>query len=82
MGGCTGNSEIFKATFRRREVIYPQLFGAMTAGGDKDYTVNHPYSNIQGYAAGAKGLADPSLDMVIFLLSMQKHLGDTKTRRK
>ena len=54
--GCTGNCEVFKATFRSREVIYPGPFGEVTAGGDKDYPVDYSHFNIQGYALGAKGL--------------------------
>ena len=54
--GCTGNCEVFKATFRGRELIYPGPFGEITAGGDKDYPVDYSHLNIQGYALGAKGL--------------------------
>ncbi|MFH1283109.1 MAG: FMN-binding glutamate synthase family protein [bacterium] len=54
--GCRGNCEIFKATFRGRELIYPGPFGDITAGGDKDYPVDYSHINIQGYAMGAKGL--------------------------
>ena len=56
--GCTGNCEIFKATFRGREVIYPGPFGTIIAGGDKDYPVDYSHLNIQGYALGAEGLPD------------------------
>ncbi len=56
--GCTGNCEVFKATFRSRELIYPEPFGDITAGGDKDYPVDYSHLNIQGYALGAKGLPD------------------------
>lgn len=56
--GCRGNCEIFKATFRGREVIYPGPFGEITAGGDKDYPVDYSHLNIQGYALGAKGLPE------------------------
>ena len=55
--GCKGNCDIFKATFRGREVIYPGPFGDVTAGADKDYPVDYSHLNIQGYAQGAKGLA-------------------------
>ena len=55
---CTGNCEIFKATFRGRELIYPGPFGEMTAGADKDYPVDYSHFNIQGYALGANGLPD------------------------
>jgi glutamate synthase domain-containing protein 2 len=54
--GCKGNCDIFKATFRGREVIYPGPFGEITAGADKDYPVDYSHLNIQGYALGAKGL--------------------------
>jgi glutamate synthase domain-containing protein 2 len=54
--GCTGNCEVFKATFRGRELIYPGPFGEVTAGGDKEYPVDYSHLNIQGYALGAKGL--------------------------
>ena len=56
--GCRGNCEVFKATFRGRELIYPGPFGEITAGGDKDYPVDYSHLNIQGYAFGANGLAD------------------------
>ena len=55
--GCTGNCEVFKATFRGRELIYPGPFGEITAGGDKDYPIDYSHLNIQGYALGAKGSA-------------------------
>jgi glutamate synthase domain-containing protein 2 len=54
--GCRGNCEIFKASFRSRELIYPGPFGEITAGGDKDYPVDYSHINILGYAMGAKGL--------------------------
>ena len=53
---CTGNCEVFKATFRGRELIYPGPFGEIIAGGDKDYPIDYSHFNIQGYALGAKGL--------------------------
>jgi glutamate synthase domain-containing protein 2 len=54
--GCTGNCEVFKATFRGRELIYPGPFGDITAGGDKDYPIDYSHLNIQGYAMGARGM--------------------------
>ncbi|MFH1625005.1 MAG: FMN-binding glutamate synthase family protein [Pseudomonadota bacterium] len=56
LDGCRGNCEVFKATFRGRELIYPGPFGEITAGGDKDYPVDYSHLNIQGYALGARGL--------------------------
>ncbi|MFZ5832672.1 MAG: FMN-binding glutamate synthase family protein [Planctomycetota bacterium] len=54
--GCTGNCEVFRATFRGRELIYPGPFGHVTAGADKDYPVDYSHLNIQGYALGGNGL--------------------------
>ena len=54
--GCRGNCEVFKASFRSRELIYPGPFGEITAGCDKNYPVDYSHLNIQGYALGAKGL--------------------------
>ncbi len=54
--GCRGNCEVFKASFRSRELIYPGPFGEITAGCDKDYPIDYSHLNIQGYALGAKGL--------------------------
>ena len=58
LDGCTGNCEVFKATFRSRELIYPGPFGEITAGGDKDYPLDYSHLNIQGYALGANGLPE------------------------
>lgn len=54
--GCRGNCEVFKSTFRGRELIYPGPFGDITAGGDKNYPIDYSHFNIHGYALGAKGL--------------------------
>jgi glutamate synthase domain-containing protein 2 len=56
--GCRGNCEVFRSTFRSREVIYPGPFGEITAGGDKNYPVDYSHLNIQGYAMGAKGMPE------------------------
>jgi glutamate synthase domain-containing protein 2 len=56
--GCRGNCEVFQATFRGRELIYPGPFGEITAGGDKNYPVDYSHLNIQGYALGADGLPE------------------------
>jgi glutamate synthase domain-containing protein 2 len=60
LDGCKGNCDLFQATFRGRELLYPQPFGSITAGADKDYPVDYSHLNIMGYALGAKGMdADP-----------------------
>ncbi len=58
--GCKGNCDLFKSTFRGRELLYPTPFGEITAGADKDYPVDYSHLNIMGYAIGAEGIeADP-----------------------
>jgi glutamate synthase domain-containing protein 2 len=63
--GCKGNCDMFNATFRGRELLYPQPFGSITAGADKDYPVDYSHLNIMGYAMGAKGV-DPDPDKATF----------------
>ncbi len=56
--GCTGNCEVFKSSYRGREVLYPNPYGFVTAGADKEYPVDYSHLNIHGYAMGAKGLPE------------------------
>jgi glutamate synthase domain-containing protein 2 len=56
--GCRGNCEIFKSSFRGREMLYPGPFGTLTAGADKNYPIDYSHLNIQGYALGAEGLPE------------------------
>ena len=63
--GCKGNCDLFRATFRGRELLYPEPFGRVTAGADKDYPVDYSHLNIMGYALGAKGV-DPDPDKATF----------------
>ncbi|MDR1422183.1 MAG: hypothetical protein LBI64_04885 [Coriobacteriales bacterium] len=55
---CRGNCEVFKSSFRGREVIYPGPFGHVTAGADKDYPIDYSHLNINGYAFGLEGLPE------------------------
>ena len=58
--GCTGYCEVGKSALRGREVIYPQPFGRIVAGAEKDYPVDFSHFNIQGTCVGAAGIeADP-----------------------
>ena len=60
--GCEGPCEIGRSALKGREVIYPQPFGVITAGSEKDYPVDFSHFNIQGTAVGAKGVAaDPDV---------------------
>ncbi len=74
--GCTGNCEVFKASMRGREVLYPGPFGEITAGGDKEYPVDYSHLNIQGYAAGARGLHNPGPETARFpIVSTESYFG-------
>jgi len=49
-----------RSALRGREVIYPQPFGRIVAGSEKDYPVDFSHFNIQGTCVGAAGIeADP-----------------------
>ena len=65
LDGCRGGCDMFHATFRGRELLYPQPFGSITAGADKDYPVDYSHLNIMGYAMGAKGM-EPDADKATF----------------
>ncbi len=60
LDGCEGPCEIGRSALKGREVIYPQPFGKITAGAEKDYPADFSYFNIQGTCVGAVGVeADP-----------------------
>jgi len=60
LDGCEGPCEIGRSALKGREVIYPQPFGKITAGAEKDYPADFSYFNIQGTCVGAIGAeADP-----------------------
>jgi len=63
---CMGNCEVFRASLRGRELIYPEPFGALTAGNDKDYPVDYSHLNILGYALGAEAIDEANPDKAIF----------------
>ncbi len=65
LDGCPGPCEIGQSAIRGREVIYPQPYGKITAGADKDYPVDYSHFNIQGTCVGAVGV-DPNPDKAIF----------------
>jgi glutamate synthase domain-containing protein 2 len=53
--GCIGMCEIGKSAYRGPEVLYPQPFGIITAGCEKDYPVDLSHFSIMGTAKGAWG---------------------------
>lgn len=62
LDGCPGPCEVGRSAIRGRETIYPQPFGKITAGADKDYPIDYSHFNIQGTCVGAVGVAaDPDV---------------------
>jgi len=66
LDSCIGNCEVFKASLRGREVIYPEPFGELTAGADKEFPVDYSHLNILGYALGAEAIDEANPDKAIF----------------
>lgn len=56
LDGCIGFCEVAKSAIRGREVIYPQPFGKVVAGSEKDYPIDFSHFNIQGTCVGAVGV--------------------------
>jgi len=65
LDGCAGRCEIWKTTFRGRELIYPGPYGQVTAGATKTYPVDFSCFNIQGTCVGAIGI-EPDPDKATF----------------
>ncbi|MCX5697104.1 MAG: FMN-binding glutamate synthase family protein [Candidatus Omnitrophica bacterium] len=60
LDGCVGFCEVAKSAIRGREMIYPQPFGKVVAGSEKDYPIDFSHFNVQGTCVGAVGIAaDP-----------------------
>jgi glutamate synthase domain-containing protein 2 len=60
LDSCPGPCEIGRSAIRGREMLYPQPFGNVTSGADKDYPVDYSHFNIQGTCVGAVGMAADS----------------------
>ena len=56
LDGCEGPCEIGRSALKGREVIYPQPFGTITSGSEKDYPIDFSHFNIQGTCVGAVGV--------------------------
>lgn len=60
LDGCEGPCEIGRSALKGRAMIYPQPFGKVTAGAEKEYPIDFSHFNIQGTCVGAVGVeADP-----------------------
>jgi len=65
LDGCEGPCEVGRSALKGREIIYPQPFGKVTAGAEKDYPVDFSHFNIQGTCVGAVGI-EPDPDKATF----------------
>lgn len=75
---CPGFCEIGKSAFRASENLYPQPFGVITAGADKEYPVDFSHLNIMGTAVGAVGIAADSDKAIFENVNAETRLGKDK----
>ena len=76
--GCIGMCEIGKSAYRGAEVLYPQPYGLITAGAEKDYPVDLSYFNIMGTAVGAHGVEATSEAAVFSNVDLEVAIGSKK----
>jgi glutamate synthase domain-containing protein 2 len=82
LDGCIGLCEIGKSAIRGREYIYPQPYGKVTSGSQKDYPVDFSHFNIMGSVIGAEGIeANP--DVATFPnVNIKTHIGNKNGKIK
>ena len=76
--GCIGMCEIGKSAYRGPEVLYPQPFGIITAGCEKDYPVDLSHFSIMGTAKGAWGVPADSDHATFEKVAIETRLGHDK----
>jgi glutamate synthase domain-containing protein 2 len=76
--GCVGMCEIGKSAYRGHEVLYPQPFGIITAGCEKDYPVDLSHFSIMGTAKGAWGVPADSDKATFEKVSVETKIGVKK----
>ena len=76
--GCIGMCEIGKSAYRGAEVLYPQPFGIITAGCEKDYPVDLSHFSIMGTAKGAYGVEADSDKATFEKVSIETKIGVKK----
>jgi len=75
LDGCPGFCEVGHSAFRGTEAIYPQPFGDVTAGAEKEYPVDYSSFNIHGTAVGAVGVAEDSDAAIFPAVKLETKLG-------
>jgi hypothetical protein len=67
-----------KSAIRGSEVIYPQPFGIITTGSQKDYPVDLSHFNIMGTAVGAVGIEADSDKAIFPQVNVETKIGQGK----
>jgi len=75
LDGCNGLCEVGKSAVKGRAVLYPQPFGKVIAGADKDYPVDLSHFNIQGTCVGAVGVEADSDKALFPLVDVSTEIG-------
>jgi hypothetical protein len=76
--GCPGPCEVGKSAIRGSEVIYPQPFGIITTGSEKDYPIDLSHFNIMGTAVGAVGIEADSDKAIFPAVDIETKIGQGK----
>ncbi len=77
--GCIGMCEIGKSAYRAAEVLYPQPFGIITAGAEKEYPYDLSHFSIMGTAAGAHGCEADSDKATFEKVTIEQKIGRDKS---
>jgi len=80
--GCPGYCEVGRSALRGREIIYPQPFGKVIAGSEKDYPVDFSHFNIQGTCVGAVGIEADSDKAVFSAVDLFTEIGAKRQKIK
>jgi glutamate synthase domain-containing protein 2 len=71
--------EIGKSAYRAAEVLYPQPFGIITAGAEKDYPYDLSHFSIMGTAVGAHGCEADSDKATFEKVTIEQTIGRDKS---
>jgi glutamate synthase domain-containing protein 2 len=77
--GCIGMCEIGKSAYRGAEVLYPQPFGIITAGSEKEYPYDLSHFSIMGTAVGAYGVEADSDKATFEKVTVETRIGRDKS---
>ena len=75
LDGCPGICEVGRSALRGRENLYPQPYGKITAGSEKDYPNDFSYFNIAGTCVGAVGVEADSDKAVFSAVDISTEIG-------